>query len=311
MKKNKIIILSGGYSEEKEVSKVTAGEIKKELSNIYNKILLIDPSNFNSYSEMLAFIKEGKPEIVFNGLHGAEGEDGRIQAMLELEGIPFTGSRSAACALTMNKYLSGIVAASLGINIPKHVLLNKNENNDIRGLKFPLVIKPNNSGSSVGISIIKSKEEIGEAMETAYEFSPQILAEEFIEGRELTVTILGDTALPIVEIVPHNGWYAYANKYTSGNSEYFCPADLTQHETLLIQNAALKIFKNMGCEVYARLDFRYKEDEVFFLEVNTLPGLTPLSLTPLAAKQAGYEFDELLMKVIKLSLEILNKKEKL
>lgn len=301
-----IIILKGGFSEEADVSRATSGEIEKALNKKGIKITLIDPAEFNSYSEMINRINEFKPDIVFNGLHGAEGEDGRIQSLLALENIPFTGSAQRASAISMDKYISGILAEYIEIKVPKRRVIYKDYEYDFnlifQNIDFPIVIKPNDSGSSVGISIINKESELHEAIKLAFKYSKKVIIEQFIDGRELTVTILGDEALPVVEIIPNDGWYNYKSKYTKGKTIYEVPAKLTSEEENKIQKQALDVFALFGCEVYGRVDFRYDGEEFYFLEVNTLPGMTLLSLTPMAAKEAGLDFKELLLKIIELSL---------
>lgn len=302
----KIIILSGGFSEEADVSRNTSAEIEKALYENGKDIILLDPVEFNSYSEMIIKIKELKPDIVFNGLHGAEGEDGRIQSLLALENIPFTGSAQRASAISMDKYISGIIASYIEIKLPNRRLIYKDYEYDfesiIQNVGFPMVIKPNDSGSSVGISIINKESELEESLRHAFMYSEKAIIEQFIDGRELTVTILGNDALPVVEIVPNDGWYNYKNKYTKGKTIYEVPDKLNIYEVTTIQKQALDVFNLFGCEVYGRVDFRYDGKDFYFLEVNTLPGMTPLSLTPMAAKEAGISFKELLFKIIELSL---------
>ena len=301
-----IIILSGGFSEEADVSKATTREISKALNENGKDIILLDPAEFSSYSELIMKIKELKPDIVFNGLHGAEGEDGRIQSLLALESIPFTGSAQRASAIAMDKYISGILAMYIEIKIPKRRLIYKDYEYDFnlifQNIDFPMVIKPNDSGSSVGISIINKESELYEAVKLAFKYSDKVIIEEFIDGRELTVTILGKEALPVVEIIPNNGWYDYKNKYTKGKTIYEVPARLTNNEVKTIQKQALDVFALFGCEIYGRIDFRYDGKDFYFLEVNTLPGMTQLSLTPMAAKEAGISFKELLCKIIEFSI---------
>ncbi|MDP8200635.1 MAG: D-alanine--D-alanine ligase [Candidatus Tenebribacter burtonii] len=303
---NKIIILSGGFSYEAEVSKTTAKEIEKALNNNVREIILIDPVKFDSYSEMIIMIKEIKPDIVFNGLHGAEGEDGKIQSLLALENIAFTGSTQLASAISMDKYISGILAGYIKIKLPKRRLIYKDYKYDFKSIVeyvgFPMVIKPNDSGSSVGITIINKENELEESLKHAFKFSEKAIIEQFIAGRELTVTILGNEALPVVEILPNEGWYDYKNKYTKGKTTYEVPAELTSEEVKIIQKQALDVFHLFGCEIYGRVDFRYDGKDFYFLEVNTLPGMTQLSLTPMAAREAGISFKELLYKIIELSV---------
>ena len=303
---NKIIILSGGFSEEAEVSKTSSLEIEKALKENGKNIIILDPVKFDSYSDIIQKINEFKPDIVFNGLHGAEGEDGSIQSLFALENIPFTGSAQRASSISMDKYISGILAKYVKIKVPRRRLIYKNYEYDFnpvfQHIGFPMVIKPNDSGSSVGISIINKENELNEAIKLAFEYSKKVIIEQFIDGRELTVTVLGDEALPVVEIIPYDGWYNYRNKYTKGQTIYEVPAKLTSEEVKSIQKQALDVFNLFGCEVYGRVDFRYDGNDFYFLEVNTLPGMTQLSLTPMAAKEAGISFKELLYKIIELSL---------
>jgi D-alanine-D-alanine ligase len=302
-KKNKIVIVKGGFSEEREVSLISGREIGCELELAGYEIIFYDPSDFFSYAEFTIALQRENASLVFNALHGAEGEDGKMQAMLELNHIPFTGSGSKASAIAMDKYISGKLAESLGVPTPKKMLFFTKEDFNVHKIlhhfSFPFVIKPNCSGSSVGITIVQHEGEIISAFERAYPFGNQVLIEEFICGRELTVTILGDEALPVVEIKPRNGWYDYTNKYTKGNTEYIAPAVLDEKERKTVQSYALIAFQAMQCKAYGRIDFRYDNQKFYFLEVNTLPGMTPLSLTPMAAKAAGYSFRDLLEKIMK------------
>lgn len=300
----KIIVLGGGFSNEREVSLVSSREIAVSLKKSGYEVILLDPANFSSYLALLQEIKRIECLIVFIGLHGAEGEDGRIQAMLELSGIPFTGSGFKASSIAMDKFLSGTAVASIGLPVPLHRKLNRNSAGGDEFLKnnLPLVVKPNDSGSSVGIRIVDTSAELEDALSKAFEISREVLCEQFISGRELTVTLLNGNALPVLEIKPKNGWYDYTNKYTKGNTEYIVPAPISDKETRQVQEFSEKIYKILGCQVYCRVDFRFDGQNFYFLEVNTLPGMTSLSLTPMAAKAAGINFDELLVKIVELSL---------
>lgn len=300
----KIIILMGGFSEEREVSLVTGEQIAKELENIY-QIKKIDPKEYSSYHLMMEEIIEFDPMLVFIALHGAEGEDGRIQAYLSLHNIKFTGSGYRASALAMDKIISSKIAKSVDVPVANKIIYEKSHTIDKEiacQLGFPLVIKPNDSGSSFGISIIHHENDIENAIEIAFKYSDKIICEQFIPGRELTVTIIDNVAYPVVEVKPKSGWYDYQNKYTKGNTIYEVPAKLSVTEEKVIKEYALKIYKAFGCEIYSRVDFRYNGEEFYFLEVNTLPGMTALSLTPMAAKEAGISFGDLLKKIIDLSI---------
>jgi D-alanine-D-alanine ligase len=302
----KIIILGGGTSSEREISLVTSSTIKSALDSLGVESILIDPADFNDLGECVLYLKQQQPDLVFIGLHGAAGEDGRLQAMLELLKIPYTGSGSHASCLSMDKNAALCLARELRIPVAPHLLLkfdSKASEKEIVGITgFPLVVKPNSSGSSVGITIVNDRSQLFSAITAAREEDDSILCEKYIPGREITVTILGSRALPVVEIKPQKGWYDYLNKYTAGNTKYICPADLPHEATALVQSYAEKIFRQLGCQVYSRIDFRYDNEQFYFLEVNTLPGMTALSLTPMAAKAAGYNLGALLQEIIRLSI---------
>ena len=300
----KIIVLSGGFSEEKEVSLISGKEIEKSLKKSGYITKMINPAIYVNYSELINDITDFEPIIVFNALHGAEGEDGRIQALLDLHRIPYTGSGFRTSAILMDKYISSEIVKCMGIPVPDKLLI-KDElliEKIICSCSFPLVIKPNDSGSSMGISIVNNESEVESAVAEARKYSKNVLLEEYIFGRELTVTILNKKVLPVVEIITNSGWYDYTNKYTKGKTVYQTPAKLSEKETKQVQQYSLEIFDNFGCKSYARVDFRYDSEKFYFLEVNTLPGMTPLSLTPMAAKEEGIDFTELLEMIIQSSL---------
>ncbi|MCD4651147.1 MAG: D-alanine--D-alanine ligase, partial [Candidatus Cloacimonetes bacterium] len=282
----KIIVLAGGFSEEKEVSLITGAEITKALKQAGYIVLQVDPASFGSWIATISEIKKQGPFIVFNGLHGGAGENGQVQALLELEKIPFTGAGSRTSMLAMDKYSSQIIVRNLGIAIPETLLVRDGDRlqpkNWIERVGMPFVIKPNDSGSSVGISIVRSAQDIEPAVTAAFDARPEILIQQFIDGREITVTILGRTPLPVVEIKPVNGWYDYANKYTKGKTVYEAPAKLSPEEADAVQKLALAVYLELGFNSYARIDFRYTGKTWYFLEANSLPGMTPLSLTPMA-----------------------------
>jgi len=303
----KVVVLSGGISEERDVSLVSSKEIATSLANQGYHVILKDPVDFSDYIDLITDIKSHSPYIVFNGLHGAAGEDGRIQALLELEKIAFTGSGFRSCALAMDKLCSKLLAKEVGVSVPEYRVFQSRAAEPImqviQDIGFPMVIKPNNSGSSCGISIIDEADQLLPAVDLAMQYGNTVLFEKYIEGRELTVTILEDIPLPVVEITPIDGWYDYHHKYEKGNSIYEVPAKLKATEIEQIQQKALAIHRILGCHAYSRVDFRYDGKDFYYLESNTLPGMTPLSLTPMAAKAAGIEFGELLNKIIQTSLQ--------
>lgn len=283
--------------------------IADELKVLGYQVLEIDPGAYGKVSQLLELLESEQIDLVFNALHGGSGENGVMQAALSLSGIRFTGSDFRSCCFAMDKYVSKLIAASEGIPVPDCILLREdllhdyNDPVDYQGfidrLGLPLIVKPNDGGSSVGISKINDINDLKPAVELAFRYSDGVLLEQFIPGRELTVTVLGAEAMPLVEIKPLNGWYDYGNKYTKGKTEYIAPAHIEDETAKLVQVFALRVWKAFSCRGYARVDFRYDGEKAYFLELNTLPGMTSLSLTPMAAKAAGMDFGQLLEHIIK------------
>ena len=306
-----ILVLKGGDSPEREVSLVSGSEVAKVLVNLGYRVSQIDPADYPDLHSLLIAIRKENCDLIFNALHGGSGENGQLAAALEMAGIPFTGSGSKASQLAMDKYISKLVVGAEGLPLSGHILLRANlleDYNDpidysgiVQRLGLPLIVKPNDAGSSVGISMVKHIEELKPAVEEAFRFCDSVLLEEYIEGRELTVSILDGKALPVVEIRPHDGWYDYHNKYTKGKTDYLAPAPIDEAVSELCQLYAERAFFALSCSVYGRVDFRLRGNTPYFLEVNTLPGMTSLSLVPMAAKAAGISFEELLQTIIKLS----------
>lgn len=311
-----IVVLLGGNSPEKEVSLTTGKEISEQLKQNGHKVTEIDPAEFVLGHDMIKAIHDLNPDLVFIGLHGGDGENGVLQALLSGSKIPYTGSQFKASAIAMDKLLSKHIADQVNVLNPNYIVLSRPEyvnmnstsiHNTINDFIMSIasskvVIKPVDAGSSVGVHILPIESDLDLAINDAFLYSDHVLMEEYIDGRELTVTILDGNPLPVVEIIPHDGFYDYPNKYTKGNTTYIAPAKLTPSETSDIQNLAVKIWHAMGCRGYARIDFRYDGKVFYFLEVNTLPGMTPLSLTPMAAKALGMDFGTLLDKIIDVAL---------
>ncbi len=327
----KVALLLGGTSPEREVSKSSSLSIYKALKNLGYQIKLVDPaygknqpdneddffgekdftktSNRN-YVEAINSSLFDDVDIAFLGLHGKWGEDGTIQSLLELRGIKYTGSDVLSSSMSMDKIMSKILFQHYGIATPRWITadskkLNVEEikNKIEREIGYPCVIKPNDQGSTVGLTICKSEEGLNDAIQLALKFSDKVLIEEYIAGHEVTVGILDNKALPVLEIKPKHGIYDYECKYTHGMSEYEVPANLPEEVKAELQRQALKAFEALECSVYGRIDFRLSEDfKTYCLEVNTLPGMTSTSLVPKMCKAVGISFEELIDKIIKLSL---------
>ena len=308
----KIVVLKGGTSPEREVSLVSGAEIASALRNMGYIVQEIDPADYPKLSDLLTAIQNEQPLLVFNGLHGGSGENGELQAALSLAGIKFTGSGFKASCFSMDKYISKLIALAEGIPVPKYILMREDLLEDYQDVEdysgfsnqlgLPIIVKPNDAGSSVGISRVECLEDLKPAVQKALQYSHSVLLEEYIPGRELTVTIIDSEAYPVVEIKPLEGWYDYTNKYTHGKTKYEAPAQIDDTVAKLLQLYALRLWKAFGLSGYARIDFRYDDLKPYFLEVNTLPGMTSLSLTPMAAKAAGLSFQDLLKKIIEVTI---------
>ena len=300
----KIAIVLGGASSEKDISLLTGLSIAEALSGKYDTGVIHIGSDISILPEKLL-----GANLVFNALHGGIGENGDIQAFFDLHHISYCGSGAKASRLAMDKHLSKLIAKTESIPTPKWILVKSDNfstqliNQNSIKFNFPCIVKPADEGSTVGLSLIDNVSEIEDAINLAGKYSTNILIEEYIPGRELTVGILGSKALPIVEIISDNELYDYDCKYTKGKSQYKVPAELPGKVTRKIQDDALKIYKAVGCRHYGRIDFRLNEkNEHYFLEINTLPGMTSTSLLPMAAQAAGLDFPELVDTIIKIAV---------
>ncbi|MBI4650649.1 D-alanine--D-alanine ligase [Candidatus Desantisbacteria bacterium] len=253
-------------------------------------------------------LNEKNIKAVFIALHGQGGEDGSIQGMLEFLGIPYTGSEILASALAMNKIMAKKIFKSYGFPTPEYQVINKKNKKNKKILHYPIVVKPNAQGSACGVSIASNDKELNSAIFEAFKFNDEVLLEKYIPGRELTVGILGDKALPIIEIISKKKFYDYEAKYTPGKSKHIVPAKLSLELTKKLQNTALAVHTALGCRDYSRVDIRMDNDNNFYiLEINTLPGMTNLSLLPDAAKSAGIDFPDLVEKIVKMANKRGNK----
>jgi D-alanine-D-alanine ligase len=260
-------------------------------------------------------------EVVFLALHGGQGEDGTLQALLDLTGVPYTGSGHLASALAMDKDLSKQLFRAAGVPTadwfmaPSSGLGTRESGIDsetkrrfaaavLNTLRLPVVVKPSKQGSTVGLSVVKDLNDLWPAIDEAFKYDDEVMVEQFIPGRELTVGILGDEALPVGEIIPVHEIYDYECKYTAGMAREIFPADLTPEETSTVQDLARRAFRALKLGGYARIDFRMSPDGVFYcLEANTLPGMTGLSLIPQAAQAAGISFPELCERIVQLAVD--------
>ncbi len=338
--KYKILVLAGGTSEERQVSLTSARSIIESLQRSGHEYAAIDTADGKSLldnngrflfqtdekSESKLATKQASTtalmksigsadyrnyDLVLIALHGGAGENGSLQALLDLAGWKYSGSNMLASAVCMNKaFTKEIVRAK---KIPTAVwqllkirdiaAIEKYAESMKQEFKLPLIIKPNSSGSTVGLTLVKDWNQLPEALRLANEFGADVLVEKYIKGREITAAVLNGHALPLVEIVPTNELYDYQCKYTKGKSNYICPAPIDKDLTPVIRAMAERAYKTIGCAGLARVDFILGVgNQPVFLEVNTLPGMTELSLAPMAAKEAGISFDELIDEICKAAL---------
>jgi D-alanine-D-alanine ligase len=291
----RIAVLEGGFSREREVSLRTGQAVAGALRQLGYSVVEVDVVS-------PSFEIPPGTGFCFICLHGVFGEDGELQEALETRGIPFSGSSARACRKAFDKIEARKAFQGVGLPVPEGEVLARE---GVPTLPLPLVIKPARQGSSVGVTIVGTKEELGPALELAWSCDTAVLAERYVPGRELTVAILGEEALPIVEIRPKRGFYDYRNKYTPGATEYLCPAPLSPGEAKEIARVALEAHRVLGCEVYSRVDLILDaKGTPWLLEVNTIPGMTETSLFPKAAAAAGISFGELCQRILDLSWKL-------
>lgn len=295
----KIGVLMGGCSSERQVSLLTGEEIIKNLNKEKYEVM---PIIINSKEEVFEKVKN--VDFVFIALHGEFGEDGCIQSILDALDIPYSGSNPLSSALCMDKRQSKRILKSEGINVADGIFLRKNHaftRESLNNLNFPLMVKPNNGGSSIGISLVNNAEDLNKALGDAFLYSEEVLIEEYLNGKEYTVAILNGSALPTLAISFNSSFFNYESKYTSIDTieeVAFIPEELKKE----IEFIAEKSYELLDCKAYARVDIIVSNGKPYVLELNTLPGMTSASLFPKSAKAVGIEFSELLDKIIDYSL---------
>ena len=336
----RVLVLMGGVSLERDVSLASGAAVAAALKKLGHDVIALDTAQGSKLlqnethlipddikttppdlAELARYDREQSMKIanledlqsvdvIFLAFHGGAGEDGKIQALLELANRKYTGSGVLASALAMNKEISKKLFQRESIPTPEWILIKKKAYSDMvlqslmERFPPPSIVKPNDQGSTVGLTLVEEERDYQAAIEAAFDVSDEVLVEEYISGRELTVAVLGEEALPVVEILPKNKLYDYECKYTAGMCEYVCPAKIAHEKSVEIQNLGLRAFRVLNCRGYARVDFRMdNQGNLFCLEVNTLPGMTKTSLVPKAAKAAGISFDQLIGKIVKLAVE--------
>ncbi len=335
-----IIVLAGGISTEREVSIVTGKNVCRALRQKGHDAAILDvyfgtacPENIftENYSleEALKEIEKNsqkveeekktrkvffgehvialcqKADIVFMALHGENGENGKVQAAFDLFGISYTGTGYLGSALAMDKGLSKHLFEANGIPTPKGITLKAHERGEkSTGITFPCVVKPSCGGSSIGVSIVENPGELERALEESFALEDEVVVEQYIRGREFSVAVVQGEAYPVIEIVPKAGFYDYKNKYQAGATDEYCPADIPDEATKRMQACAVKVSEVLLLDKYSRMDFLMDENEnIYCLEANTLPGMTPTSLIPQEAAVLGMDYGTLCEKLIEVSNE--------
>lgn len=338
-----IVVLAGGNSTEREVSISSGQGVCQALRERNHKAILVDAyfgkesmdgelfsekydteqaaawmrSQSSSLEEVMKTRKEffgphvleicQKADIVFLALHGANGEDGKVQSVLDLIGVKYTGCGPLSSGMAMDKGITKMVFEAKGIPTPKGMTLEKNDCSSYLsdyGMDFPVIVKPCCGGSSVGVCIAHNQQEYKAALVEAFSYENQVVVEQFITGREFSVAVVDGKAYPVIEIAPLEGFYDYKNKYSAGSCVETCPADLSASLTKEMQMYAEKGYEALNLQAYARLDFLMEEDgSMYCLEANTLPGMTPTSLIPQEASVIGMNYPQLCEKLIEVSLK--------
>ena len=343
VKNMKIVVLAGGLSSERDVSLSSGSMVYQALKKNGHQVIMLDvylgyegstegifekdtdwAAKVTGVSEknpdletVKAMRKDGgrsffgpnvislcqEADVVFMALHGEHGENGKVQAAFDLMGIRYTGTDYVSSAICMDKGLTKEMFALYHVPTPAGVKLKKGET-DAQTVPFPCVVKACCGGSSVGVSIARNQEEYEAAKEEAFRYDKEVVIEQYIKGREFSVGVMEGTALPVIEIAPLQGFYDYKNKYQAGSTVETCPAELSQDKTKEMQHYAEEAFRVLRLKNYARMDFMMSEEgEIFCLEANTLPGMTPTSLLPQEAAAVGIDFGQLCEKIIAAALE--------
>ena len=308
----RVLVLMGGMSSERDISVSTGQAVAEGLREAGRTVSTYDlnPDEGRDVVDLVNSPLLNESDVVFIALHGGEGEDGRIQALFDLMGKPYTGSGVRASSICMDKAISKMILERVAIPTPPWELLGDGADHAKASAAVerlggvPTVVKPVDQGSTIGITIVERLEDLERAIRLAQTYSPSVLFEKYIEGRELSIPIIEDEVYPVVEIKPKDGFYDYERKYTKGMTVYDCPADVPDEIRRRIESDALKAYRVLGCEGFARVDLRLGDDGVpYFLEVNTIPGMTETSLVPMGAGARGVSFSRLVDRITLYALK--------
>jgi D-alanine-D-alanine ligase len=311
---SRIAVLKGGRSLERQVSLRSGARVEDALAQLGHEVVSIDAG-----VDLIERLRSAEPDVVFVAMHGRDGEDGTVQELLEILGIPYTGSGVLACARAADKVLTKHLLLEAGLPTPDFFAFNETAFRELGAaealpaieerLEFPIVVKPASQGSALGIKFAATAADVPAALVAAFSYDSKVLLERHVRGRDLAVSVLqgpdGPEALPVVEAVPRgDDFYDFESRYEIGRTDFVCPADLPEAVTQRAQEVALETFRLLGCYGFARVDLMLDEGgELFVLEANSVPGLTETSLLPQAAEAAGTGFDELVERILELALE--------
>jgi D-alanine-D-alanine ligase len=305
MRKLHVAVLMGGWSSEREVSLVTGKGVAEALESRGHQVTRIDMDR-----DVAQRLAEVKPDVVFNALHGTPGEDGTVQGMMDLMDLKYTHSGVETSVIAIDKELTKMVLVPHGIRMPEGQIVESESLHEGDPMARPYVLKPVNEGSSVGVAIVTNEgnygNPIGRDVEGPWKHFDRLLAEPFVRGHELTVAVLGDEALAVTELKPTQGFYDYDAKYTDGLTEHVCPAQIPDEIRDAALDMALRAHRLLGCKGASRSDFRWDDERgpegLYLLEVNTQPGMTPLSLVPEQARVRGIDYAELVERIVEAAL---------
>jgi D-alanine-D-alanine ligase len=307
---SRVAVLKGGRSLERSVSLRSGARVEDALARLGHEVSAIDVS-----TDLMPRLRETAPEVAFVAMHGRDGEDGTVQELLEIAGVPYTGSGPAACARATDKVLAKHLMIEAGIPTPPFFAFNETAFRELGAaealpaieerLEFPIVVKPSSQGSALGIKFARSADDVPAALVAAFSYDSKVLLERYVEGRDLAVSILDDEPLPIVEAVPRDeAFYDFEARYEIGRTDFVCPAELADDVAARCHELALATYRLLGCRGFARVDLMLGPDgEPTVLEANAIPGLTDTSLLPQAAEAAGIGFDALVGRILDLALE--------
>lgn len=295
----RIAVLMGGQSSEREVSLKSGEAVFQSLRRQGYRVIKIDVDR-----TLPDVLRRGKIQVAFLAMHGPGGEDGTVQGLLEILGIPYTGSGVLASAVSMDKGMTKTMLQPVKMPLAAGMVIDRKKTvPSIAKFGWPLVVKPTDQGSTVGVSIVHRPSEWKRALREAFKQSSQVVVESYVFGREIAAGVLDGRALPLVEIVAPGGFYDYAAKYQNPDTRYVCPAPVTQRQMREMQNLAVLAFEVLGCDGAARVDFRLnRRGRPVFLEINTIPGMTERSLLPMAAAQAGINYDSLTKRILQSAM---------